>query len=488
MVDFIRTQPLRSEEAAPTRFEAEILDCQVIGELPKALDGAFIRAGGEWFYPPKFANDSPFSMDGHVSAFRIKNGRVDYRGRWVKTPRFLANRAAGRQRFGIYRNRQTDEPGVRMIDGTVSNTNTLAHAGRLFTLKEDSLPYEIDPVTLETLGNFNFGGGYNAPTFTAHPKRDPATGELIAYGYEATGAASDDLWLYAIDKTGAVTRETRLKVPYVSMVHDIAITPRHVVIPVYGLVTSQDWLEAGRIHWGWDRTKPVLVGILPRDGEASDLRWFVAPQSAVIHTLNARDEGATVVLETAAYPSNPFPFFPNIDGSPWDPSGAHATIRRWRFDLGSNDDRATEEILAPEPITDLARIDERYIGQPYRYVFAPYFDPALPFDERNARGPRPRINCYGRFDLATGAIARYVPGDRHSLQEPCFVPRAPDAPEGEGYLLGVATDLAEQRSELIVADAQHLEAGDIARVVLPFRVTPQVHANWMRADELPFGD
>ncbi len=42
------------------------------------------------------------------------------------------------------------------------------------------------------------------------------------------------------------------------------------------------------------------------------------------------------------------------------------------------------------------------------------------------------------------------------------------------------------RSELIIADAQNLEAGDIARVILPFRSTAQVHGTWIDQHELPF--
>ena len=52
--------------------------------------------------------------------------------------------------------------------------------------------------------------------------------------------------------------------------------------------------------------------------------------------------------------------------------------------------------------------------------------------------------------------------------------------------MGVASNYAEMRSELIIADAQHLEDGDVARVILPFRATSQVHGRWMNEDELPF--
>ena len=96
------------------------------------------------------------------------------------------------------------------------------------------------------------------------------------------------------------------------------------------------------------------------------------------------------------------------------------------------------------------------------------------------------MNCYGRFDMRTGARSAYFSGETHSLNEPVFVPRRRDSPEGDGYLIGVANNLAEMRSELVIADAMHLESGDIGRVILPFRLGPQVHGNWIPAERLPF--
>jgi carotenoid cleavage dioxygenase len=52
--------------------------------------------------------------------------------------------------------------------------------------------------------------------------------------------------------------------------------------------------------------------------------------------------------------------------------------------------------------------------------------------------------------------------------------------------MGVANNYAEMRSELIIADAQRLEEGDVARVLLPFRATSQVHGRWVDESELPF--
>jgi carotenoid cleavage dioxygenase len=74
----------------------------------------------------------------------------------------------------------------------------------------------------------------------------------------------------------------------------------------------------------------------------------------------------------------------------------------------------------------------------------------------------------------------------HGLLEPQFVPRHQDSPEGDGYLIGIANDYGEMKSELLIADTRQLEAGAIARVKLPFRLHMQVHGCWVAARDLPF--
>jgi carotenoid cleavage dioxygenase-like enzyme len=491
MVDFTG-QPAASGFFAPQRFEADIYDCEVIGKIPTDMNGAFVRLGGDWLYPPSFKDDAPFNEDGYVSMFRFENGRVDYKGRWVKTERFQKNSAAQRQLYGYYRNPFTDDPSVRDPERpnrrTVSNTTPLAFAGKLFTLKEDGLPYELNPRTLETLGTYDFQGKWRSQTFTAHTKIDPVSGEMIAFGYEATGLASDDVFVYTIDPKGQIVREARFKVPYVSMIHDIALTQKHIIFPVFGYVTSLERLKAGKLHWAWDSSKPTYIGIMRRDGDGKDIRWFKGPERCMVHTCNARTEGNKVILEAPVADSNQFPFFPSMDGSAWNPLKGRHFIRRQTFDLGSKGEGFTEEILFPgRNIVDLIRIDQRYLSLPYRYAYAGYNDAERPFDEARAGNLKGRVtNCYGRFDLRSGKMNAYFAGATHSLQEPYFVPRAKHGPEGEGYLIGIASNYAEGRSELIIADAQNLEAGDIARVILPFRSVAQVHGIWVDEGQLPF--
>ena len=488
MVDFAKV-PTKMGFFTPERFEGEVMDCEVQGQVPKDMNGTFFRVGGDFLYPPLFADDAPLNSDGYISAFRFHNGVVDYKGRYVRTKRFEADRAANRQLYGYYRNPYTDDPSVRDPTRpnlrTVSNTAPVIHAGKLFTLKEDGLPHRIDPVTLETLGTWDFNGAWKSETFTAHPKLDPVSGEMVAFGYEATGLATNDVFIYAIDKTGKVTRETRIKCPHVSMLHDVALTQKHFVIPMCGYVTGLDRLKEGKIHWAWDTTKPGYIGVLAREGDGKDIRWFKGPQRCMMHTFNAHTVGSKVILYAPFWDGNFFPFFPNVDGSPWNPKSARAFVRRITLDLKSKSDTWTEEILFPFPIVDLGKVDPRYLTLEQRYGFTGYADPQRPFDAARAGNLQGRVtNSYGRFDFTTGKFNAYFAGDTHSLQECSFVPRAGSHEEGDGYLVGVASNYAEMRSELIIADARNLEGGDLARVILPFRSTAQVHGIWAAAQEL----
>ena len=166
--------------------------------------------------------------------FRIQNGHVDFKSRYPRTQRFKAQAAARKRLFGMYRNPFTDDPSVKGVSRGTANTHVVYHHGLLFSLKEDSPPVAMNPITLETVDDYyTFGGGFHSLTHTAHPKFDTATGEMISYGYEAKGMATDDVYVFSANAKGKITWETWVKVPYVGMVHDFAVSqkvhrfPRH---------------------------------------------------------------------------------------------------------------------------------------------------------------------------------------------------------------------------------------------------------------------
>jgi carotenoid cleavage dioxygenase-like enzyme len=484
MVDFSTTAP--SGYFSPSRFDAEVLDCELIGTLPRDLDGAFYRMHLDWFYPPKFPDEASLSADGYISMFRLRNGIADYRGRYVRTNRFDRQLAARKQLYGYYRNPYTDDAEVRNIaapgERTTANTTPVILGGRLYATKEDGLPYRIDPNTLQTLGQEDFGGRWQSQTFTAHPKLDPETGELIAFGYEASGLAARDVFLCTFDRAGSMQSPLRFEVPHTTMLHDIAITRSHVIIPGGAAVTSLERLRAGKIHWGWEAGRESFYGIVPRAGDTRAIRWFRGPERSIVHTANAWAEGNRIYLDMPLADGNTWPFFPDIHGAAFK---MHPnTIRRLTFDLDSDSDRCAEEVLFEQEVTSFTRIDDRFATRRHRYIYVQYVDRGRPFRGRLPQDPRAQpTNALARFDVQDRSMCSFFVGDAHVVQEPCFVPRSGSNVEGDGYLIATVHNLETMRCELLIVDAMAMQ--ELARVILPFRNPSQVHGVWATGADLP---
>jgi carotenoid cleavage dioxygenase len=459
------------------RSENDLYDCEVEGRLPPDLDGTFFRVGPDPQYPKpdKYANDIPFDGEGHLCAFRIKDGHVDFRSRYVRTQRWKAQHAARRSLFGMYRNPFTDDPSVKGLSRGTANTQIFYHHGRILALKEDSPPVAVHPLTLETLDDYyTFGGAMQGQTFTAHPKIDSETGELVCFGYEARGLNTDDVYVFSADRSGRINWSAWIKVPYVGMIHDFGVTQKHILFYVQPMATNMDIIRAGGPHFAWDSTLPTWLGVMRRGGDGKDLRWFKGPGFMATHTMGNWSDGDKVHIDMDGDVSNQFPFFPQLHEK-WDPAKAAGRVLRVSVDLSRKKAHEYDYAWAyPEIRGGLSRQDDRYHTVPYRYGFLN----ALSFGGGDSG--------WIMIDHQTGRIRRFSPGPDVGLAELCFVPRRHGAAEADGYLVGIASHRKENgRADLLILDTQDIEAGPIAAVKLPYRVPAQVHGFWVPGSELP---
>ena len=98
-----------------------------------------------------------------LHAFHLANGRASYRNRWVRTPKWEAEHAAGRALFGGFGRKLPDAP-ASSEDGGVANTNVLFHAGRLLALEEGHPPIEIDPARSRQRGHCDYSAASPVPS------------------------------------------------------------------------------------------------------------------------------------------------------------------------------------------------------------------------------------------------------------------------------------------------------------------------------------
>ena len=469
----------------PSRLECDILDMEAEGEIPEQLNGTFHRVHPDAQWPPRFDNDQFFNGDGAVSLFRFRNGKVDFRQRYAQTDKFKAEREAGRALFGAYRNPLTDDESVKGMIRGLANTNVLVHAGDLYALKEDSPALLMDPLTLETKGYTDFGGKMTSETFTAHPKIDPDSGNLLAFSYASKGLMTRDCTYMEISPTGELLKETWFEVPYYCMMHDFGCTEDYAVFHIVPQISNWERLEAGLPHFGFDTKLPVWLGVLPRDGEGSDMRWFKSPNLFCSHVMNAFNDGTKVYFDVPVAKNNMFPFFPDVDGAPFNPVEAESHMTRWTVDMNSKGEAFENVEQMTDMFGEFPRIDDRYATRPHSYGWLLVMDRTLPFDGGGGRASGLVMNKIGFMDFRTGRQSAWHCGPQCVIQEPCFVPRSPGAPEGDGYIIAVVDNMVTNYSELVILEALSVEEGPIGRLKLPFRLRSGLHGNWADESKLP---
>jgi carotenoid cleavage dioxygenase len=408
----------------PVPDEITAHDLPVTGILPPQLTGVYLRNGPN----PRPGSTYPFfAGDGMIHGVRIEAGLARwYRNRYVKTRR---------------------DAGIR--GGRSSNTHVFAHAGRILSCVEVALPVEIDRC-LETIGPVDFGGVDTA--FTAHGKIDPDTGELIAFGYQF---ASPHLTFYRIDRSGMLVERRVIDVATPCLMHDFAMTERHVVFFDTPAVMVQDW-SGGGLPFRWQEGRGTRIGVVPRQGGGA--RWFDVPACQFSHTVNAFERDGRIIVDGTR--TNRF-----LSDMAADPP----RLYRWEIDLERGG--VTEGAMGDYPV-EMPRVDERRNGRPYRLVYTVEYREFGP-------GGLPRSSLLRCYDVESGTTVakdfgvRYVPG------EPVFVPKSADAAENDGWVLALRYDRELDRSDLVVLDANDFGGESVAVVQLPRRVPIGLHGSWV---------
>ncbi len=469
----------------PVAQEYALDSLAVEGTIPPEVEGVFFRATPDPAFPTFLPDDTLLSGDGMISALRIAGGKASFDMRFVQTARHKAEVAAGKALFGRYRNPYTDDPSVAGVDRTVANTTPVWHAGKLLMTKEDGRAYRIDPQTLETLGSHDFDGALKSQTMTAHVRIDPVTGEMFFFGYECDGLASPRVAYCIADKGGKLVREQWFDVPYCAMMHDFVITENYVLFPVYPTTADLDRLKAGGDHWVHHMDLESWVGVMPRYGDVSDMRWFKGPKGVFCyHMMNAHEDGdGRIQFDQCLSNVNAFPFIQRASGISMGPQDMKGALTRWTIDYAGAGDTVTETIIGPPG--DFPIIPAAEMGRPYSRAWMLTMDPEM-------RGPPimggpvwAMFNMLLRWDLQGGPPqALVLPADA-CFNEPVHVPSR--QPGHEGWLITIVTRQAgpdDFESAAWIIDAGNVAAGAVAKIAIPKRLRPQVHGWWVSAAQL----
>lgn len=462
--------PYMSGAWTPVFDEWDADDLKVIGDIPKDIDGVYLRNTEN----PAFGSIGlyhPFDGDGMIHAMSFREGKASYHNRFVRTKALMAEIEAGEPLWaGIADDpRLSKRPGWGAHGGLKdpSSTDVVVHAGRaLSTFYQCGDGYRLDPHTLEQFGT---EGWVPFDGISAHPKVDEKTGELLFFNY-STHAPYMHYGVVGADNR--LMHYIPVELPGPRLPHDMAFTKNYSILADLPLFWDPDILAKGRHAARFFPDLPTRFAVIPRFGSPEQIRWFEAEPTYVLHWMNAWEEGDEIVLD-GYFQENPQPAaLPTESGDPRlgqlmayvDEHSFKPRLHRWRFNLVTG---ATREERLDDRTLEFGSFNQSLSGEKSRYLYSTFTKPGWFLFEGVVK-----------HDMETGTSRTLHFGEGRFGSESPFAPRMNARSEDDGYLVSFITDMVENRSECVLIDARDIEAGPVCRIVLPHRIPSGTHATW----------
>ncbi len=440
------------------------------GAIPPGLQGSLYRNGPATLERGGKRVGHWFDGDGGILGIHFGDRHATGLYRYVQTSGYQMEAKAGQFILAGY-GMVTPGPLWQRFNKdvkNVANTSVLALPDKLLALWEGGQPYALDLKSLETVGLDDLEG-LNGRTYSAHPKRDPNTGDIFNFGVSV--GAKSTLHLYRSSASGRILRQGTVELTGLPVIHDFVLAGKYLVfcvppvrinaLPVLARVKSFSDSMLWQPKLG---TELIVVdcetlSLVSRTNFEPWYQWHfgngyeLADGSIVIDIARYDDfqtnqrlkEIATGEVQTTAI----------------------ATLWQLRLQPHSANVIGMQEVLPHScefPVTHPAEV-----GLPSRYTYLTTHRP-------NTDSQRDLFDAIARFDHQTGTLAEANLGSQHYPSEPIY---APDADlSNQGWILTVVYNGVDDRSEVWIFDADHLDEEPTCRLALPGIIPLSFHGTW----------
>ena len=428
---------------APVKEEITVSDLEIKGEVPKEINGLYIRNG---MNPRSGYSDHWFFGNGMLHGFNFEDGKVSYKNRYVRTP---------------YYEKDLDIIGsFGDLSASPANTHIIKHADKFLALEEAHLPWEVDE-NLETKGAYDFSGKLKG-AMTAHPRICPKTGELLFFSYSVM--SEPYLTYYRANPAGKLVQIEPIELPRAVMMHDWNITENYVVFMDLPIISDMNLAVETGSPFGFKPEFGARLGVMPREGSNSDVKWFDIDPCYVFHPLNSYEEGNKIILYVCRQQEAMVGGFQDIYG------GETTVARLWKWTIDLESGSVKEEQIDDAPC-DFPRIDDRRIGFKNDYG---YFT-TLETEVDSLTIGRHLL----KYDLVNNKRLTHDLGENVTGGEALFVPRTANSSEDDGWVISLAYEAETDRSKLLVINSQDFESAPVAEIYAPQRVPNGAHGSWI---------
>lgn len=445
----------------------------VSGNVPGWLTGSYYINGPARFERFGLRYKHWLDGDGMVYALHFKPGRIDFVNRFIQTTKLRHEEEAGR---ALYRGFGTSFEGDQLRRGVMLeppvNVSVYPCAGTLLAFGEQALPYDMDPLTLETRSEYDFHGKLTDVTpFAAHAKFDPSTGHMVNFGISFS-ATAPMLNVYEFDAAGHQIRRRRHPLRFLHSNHDFGLSTRFAIFYLSPLLMDfNEFWGAGKsvmesLRWQPEHGSRLLIAPRQPGGEAAF--EVLIGCGKCLHLINCFEQDETLVIDVLELEAPVYPEYETIpdlfhDLTPCQPV-------RYRVGLRSKQliDRTA---MAYDRGPDFPSLDKRLLGHSYEDFWMLGIShtgrPGRKFFDQLAHGSWKRGAVDDIYQAGPG---EYLAG------EPIFVAN-PDDPD-DAVVIIERIDARADRAEFLLFEAGHVAAGPVARLGLRHKIHPGFHASF----------
>jgi all-trans-8'-apo-beta-carotenal 15,15'-oxygenase len=333
----------------------------------------------------------------------------------------------------------------------------------------------LDPLTLESRGEFDFHGSLNEISpFAAHPKFDPATGHMVNFGISFS-PTHPVLNLYEFDAQGRQLRRRRHQLQFQHSNHDFGLSRNYAIFFLSPLLMdfAKFWNEGVSVMESlrWEPEKGSKLVIMQRESKTEPAFEVPTGCGKCLHLINCFEGDRLLTIDLLELEA---PVYPEYEVIP-DLFGTISRCQpvRYRVDLKSQklvDRAALEYDRGP----DFPSFDKRLIGQTYDDFWmlgiSATGEPGRKFFDQLA---------HGNWNLGKVADIFQVNPGEYLAGEPIYIANPKD--RKQGIIIVERIDARNDQAEFLLFDAGTVSSGPIARLPLRHKIHPGFHASFLRA-------
>ncbi|MCH8532443.1 MAG: carotenoid oxygenase family protein [Saccharospirillum sp.] len=441
---------------------------RIEGQVPKALNGALYRNGPGLYERSGRRKRHLLDGDGLVQRLSFDNGRARYQNAFVQTPKFIAEEEAQRYLYSTWTTRRAGGPLRNLGGGSMApqaGVTVYPVGDKLYALDEANPIFEIDPQSLDTLGQRVMGE--RMPNVKAHTKFDPVTGEWLLAGQDFGRTSS--IHSVSYNQAGQRGFQQSLEGQPLMYWHDFLISEHYFIFVLHPCELEPFGMLAGlrsvvdSLRWRPEKGNRIVL--MPRAG--GEPLYYEAEGAFMWHALNAYERGDEIIADIVTY-DNPDHFIGEnallhtlMEGKM---GNAEEPGKLRRYIINTRTGTLKEEVL-DDGNHEFPFVDPRVVAREHRIGYYAY------------SGIGAMQTGLKRLDMRTGQDQVFDFGPGTHVGEPVFV-NQPGGQIDDGWLISQCLDGDSRNTFFALFDASDLVGGPLAIIWLEHSVPLSFHGWW----------